>query len=63
VFRRPARFARDLTRLHGHQRALIGLDREHELEKSGTRIAFDVVFDAALERRQLVGDVVHVLRW
>ena len=45
---RPARFAGDLAGLHRHERALIGLDREHELEEPGPRIAFDVELDAAL---------------
>ena len=56
----PAGFARNLAGLHRHERALIGLDREHQVEKTRPRIAFDVELDAALERRQLVGDLVHV---
>jgi hypothetical protein len=55
-------FARNLAGLHRHERALIRFDREHEVEKTRPRITFDVELDAALERRQLVGDLVHVRR-
>ena len=49
---RPSGFARDLARLHRHERALIGFHGEHQIEEPGARIAFDVEFDAALERRR-----------
>ena len=58
---RPSGLAGDFTGLDRDQRALVGLHREHQLEKPWTRIAFDVVFDAAAERLQLVGDLMNVV--
>ena len=58
---RPAGLAGDLAGLHRHERALIGLAPPAPAPEIGPRIAFDVELDAALERRELVGDLVHIV--
>ena len=40
-----------------------GLTASTSSTRSGPRIAFDVVFDAPSQRRQLLGDLVDVRRW
>src|ERR1700683_2443788 len=48
--RRPAGLAGDLAARHGHERALVRPDGQHEIEQVLARIAFDIELDAPLAR-------------
>ncbi len=58
---RPAGLARDLAGLHRHQRALVRPRLEHERQEVGPRIPFDVELHPVATRREVRGDLAHVV--
>ena len=58
----PSRLAGDLARMHGHERALVGLHLVHERDQIRPRVALDVELNAPPERREQRGNLPHVGR-